>query len=119
MRAAGRWGAAGLLSRRLWAGLLGLWLLLPSAWGAALAAPGLCVGPVCGDEISRSAQYHWQLRLRVSDQEHHRERILVDCRNGGISPQLGPVDRAYAAAVARRYCRLTWRSDVISGSPRS
>jgi hypothetical protein len=119
MRIVVGWVVAGLFTRRLWAGLVALWLLLPSAGGAALAAPGLCVGPVCGDEISRSAKYHWQLRLRVSDQENHRERILVDCRNGGISPQLGPVDRAYVAAVARRYCRLTWRSDAPSGAPRS
>ncbi len=119
MRIVVGWVVAGLFTRRLWAGLVALWLLLPSAGGAALAAPGLCVGLVCGDEISRSAKYPWQLRLRVSDQENHRERILVDCRNGGISPQLGPVDRAYAAAVARRYCRLTWRSDAPSGAPRS
>jgi len=124
MRPAGGWGVGALRSMGLrfmglWAGLLALWLLLPSAGGAALAAPGLCVGPVCGDEISRSAKHHWQLRLRVSDQENNRERIVVDCRNGGISPQLGPVDRAYAAAVARRYCRLTWRSDGLPGSPRS
>ena len=99
-----------------WAGLLALWLLVPSGSGAALAAPGLCVGPVCGDEISRSAKYHWQLRLRVADQENHRERILVDCRDGSISPQLGSVDRAYAAAVARRYCRLTWRPEASPGS---
>lgn len=92
-------------------------LLLPWFPRGVLAAPGLCVGPVCGDEISRSAKHQWQLRLRVSDQENHRERIVVDCRNGGISPQLGPVDRAYAAAVARRYCRLTWQSDASPGSP--
>lgn len=73
---------------------------------AALAAPGLCVGPVCGDEITRSAKHHWQLRLRLSDQQGHRERLVVDCRNGQISPQDGAVDRGYAAAVARRACRL-------------
>jgi hypothetical protein len=111
--------AVGLVCRQLWAGALALWLLLPTGGGVALAAPGLCVGPVCGDEISRSAKHHWQLRLRVSDQENHRERLVVDCRNGGISPQLGPVDRAYAAAVARRYCRLTWPSDGLPGSPTS
>jgi hypothetical protein len=107
-----------ILSVWLVAGVLAL-LLLPCAPGAAQAAPGLCVGPVCGDEISRSAKQLWQLRLRVSDQESHRERIVVDCRDGGISPQLGPVDRAYTAAVARRYCRLTWRSDALPGFPRS
>ena len=108
-----------ILSAWLVAGVLALLLLLPCAPGAALAAPGLCVGPVCGDEISRSAKHHWQLRLRVSDQESHRERIVVDCRDGGISPQLGPVDRAYAAALARRYCRLTWRSDARPVSPQA
>ncbi len=111
--------AVGLVCRRLWAAALVLGLLLAPGGEAALAAPGLCVGPVCGDEISRSAKHPWQLRLRVSDQENHRERVVVDCRNGGISPQLGPVDRAYAAAVARRYCRLTWRSDALPGFPRS
>jgi hypothetical protein len=83
-----------------------LLLLLPFLPAPVAAAPGLCVGPVCGDEISRSAKHHWQLRLRVSDQDHHRERIVVDCRDGAISPRLGSVDRAYSAAVARRCCRV-------------
>ena len=74
--------------------------------GSAWAAPGVCVGPVCGDEISRSAKHHWQLRLRVSDQQGQHERLVVDCRNGGVSPLAGPVERGYAAAVARRACRL-------------
>ncbi len=73
---------------------------------AANAAPGLCVGPVCGDEISRSARHHWQLRLRISDQDHHVERVVVDCRDGVISPLQGPVERGHTAAVARRLCRL-------------
>jgi hypothetical protein len=72
----------------------------------ATASPGVCVGPVCGDEISRSATRHWQLRLRVSDQDRHDERIVVDCRYGVISPRVGPVERGHAAAVARRLCRL-------------
>lgn len=72
----------------------------------AMASPGLCVGPVCGDEFSRSAQYHWQLRLRVNDQQGHRERLVVDCRSGTLSPQQGLVERGYAGAVARRACRL-------------
>jgi hypothetical protein len=100
-------------SRRAWGGavraglLLALLLLIvPCVPGPAAAAPGLCVGPVCGDEISRSAKHHWQLRLRISDQQSRRERIVVDCRDGSISPRLGPVDRAYGAAVARRCCRL-------------
>ena len=71
-----------------------------------MAAPGLCVGPVCGDEFSRSPQYNWQLRLRVNDQQGHRERLVVDCRSGGISPRQGLVERGYAGAVARRACRL-------------
>ena len=70
------------------------------------AAPGLCVGPVCGDEFSRNPQFPWQLRLRVSDQGGQRERLVVDCRDGSISPRQGPVERGYAAAVARRACRL-------------
>lgn len=88
--------------------LAGLWLvgLLALRPEIAAAAPGLCVGPVCGDTISRSAQYHWQLRLRISDQRSHRERVMVDCRSGVISPAQGMVERGYAAAVARRACRL-------------
>ncbi|WP_254216980.1 hypothetical protein [Synechococcus sp. CCY 9618] len=94
---------------RMWAGLVPLLLLLLLAGRfapPAMAAPGLCVGPVCGDEVTRSANHHWQLRLRVSDQDRHHERIVVDCRDGVISPQQGPVERGYAAAVARRLCRL-------------
>jgi hypothetical protein len=95
--------------RRL-AGLLLLSLLLvlipvlPVA--PTWAAPGVCVGPVCADEISRSAKHNWQLRLRVSDQHGQHERLVVDCRNGGVSPLAGPVERGYAAAVVRRACRL-------------
>lgn len=85
-------------------GLLQLATLLVPA--AALAAPGLCVGPVCADEITRSAKHHWQLRLRVDDQRGHRERLVVDCRDGHLSPESGTVERGYAAAVARRACRL-------------
>ncbi len=79
---------------------------LPAQDRAVTAAPGLCVGPVCGDEISRSARHHWQLRLRISDQDRHVERVVVDCRDGVISPLQGPVERGHAAAVARRLCRL-------------
>jgi hypothetical protein len=74
--------------------------------GAAQAAPGLCVGPICADEIIRSSQFPWQLRLRLSDQRSHRERVVVDCRDGGISPLAGPVERGFAGAVVRRACRL-------------
>ena len=78
------------------------WLqVLPAA-----AAPGLCVGPVCADGIQRSAEHAWQLRLRIEDQLGHRERITVDCRDGRISPLSGSVERGYAAALARRACRL-------------
>ena len=81
--------------------LLVLWLPPPAA-----AAPGICVGPVCADEITRSAKHHFQLRLKVSDQQGHRERLTVDCRDGQLSPVSGPVERGYATAVARRACRL-------------
>ena len=80
------------------------WVL---AAAAAQADPGLCVGPVCGDLFSRSSQMDWQLHLRIEDQRGQRERIVVDCRHGGISPQQGPIERGHAAAVARRACRLT------------
>lgn len=86
--------------------LLPLLLLSLSLSFPAAAAPGLCVGPVCGDEITRRSDFPWQLRLRVSDQRGHRERIVVDCRDGRLSPLEGPVERGYALAVARRACRL-------------
>jgi len=80
-----------------------LQLALPRA---AEAAPGLCVGPVCGDEITHSRQHPFQLRLKVTDQQGHRERLTVDCRDGQLSPATGPVERGHAIAVARRACRL-------------
>ena len=88
----------------------------PALVPAALASPGLCVGPVCGDEITRSAKHHWQLRLRLSDQQGQRERLVVDCRNARISPEGGAVDRVYAAAVARRVCRLAGQPPTPEGS---
>lgn len=72
----------------------------------AQAGPGLCVGPVCADNIQRSAKHHWQLRLRAADQMGNHERLVVDCRTGTLSPELGPVARGYALALARRACRL-------------
>ena len=95
---------------RRWAGvpLMLLAVLLTALLSVAApvaAAPGLCVGPVCGDDFSRSAPYPWQLRMRMQDQWGHRERLVVDCRDGSISPLLGPVERGYAAAVGRRACR--------------
>lgn len=89
--------------------LLTLWGILVFVFALAApvgASPGVCVGPVCGDEIARGSDFSWQLRLRVSDQRGHRERIVVDCRDGSISPLHGAVERGYAAAVARRACRL-------------
>lgn len=81
-------------------------LLLLGLPAATQAAPGICVGPVCGDGFSRSAKHSFQLRLRLSDQAGHHERITVDCRDGRISPAQGPVERGYGAAVVRRVCRL-------------
>jgi hypothetical protein len=86
---------------------VGLVWLSSLAWAApALAAPGLCIGPVCGDEITRSAKHHFQLRLRLSDQQGHHERVLIDCRDGQLSPSIGPVERGHARAVALKACRL-------------
>ena len=72
----------------------------------ALAAPGLCTGVVCADEITRSAKNHWQLRMRLEDQQGHRERVVMDCRNQQLSPRGGLVDRIPATALGRRACRL-------------
>ena len=71
----------------------------------AEAAPGLCTGPVCADSITRSAKNHWQLVLRLEDQQGHREKVVVDCRAGVLSPQAGLVDRGYAKALGLRLCR--------------
>ena len=91
-------------------GIVLAFMAVVTAWvlgvAAAQAAPGLCVGPVCGDLFSRSSQMDWQLHLRIEDQRGQRERIVVDCRHGEISPQQGPIERGHAAAVARRACRL-------------
>jgi hypothetical protein len=85
-------------------------VVLLAGWTVPVwAAPGLCVGPVCGQEITRSPTNPWQLRLRVDDQRGRHERIVVDCRDGVISPRSGSVERGYAAAVARRACRLAPR----------
>jgi len=70
------------------------------------AAPGLCTGVVCADEITRSAKNHWQLRMRLEDQQGHRERVVMDCRNQQLSPRGGLVDRIPATALGRRACRL-------------
>jgi hypothetical protein len=88
----------------LWGASMLLIVLLGGA-PPAEAAPGLCVGPVCGEGFERSGAYPWQMRMRVQDPWGHRERLLVDCRDGSISPFLGPVERGYASAVGRRACR--------------
>ena len=74
------------------------------------ASPGLCTGPVCADGITRSAKNHWQLVLRLNDQQGHREKVVMDCRAGVLSPMAGQVDRSYATAVGRRACRLAGES---------
>ena len=89
------------IKHALLVGLSMLILCLP-----CMAAPGICVGPVCGDQFSRSAKHYWQLRLQVSDQRGQRERLIVDCRYGVISPRYGPVERGYVEAVAQRACRF-------------
>jgi hypothetical protein len=76
----------------------------------SLASPGLCVGLVCADQIQRSELMPWQLKLRVSDQRGQHERLLVDCRDGLLSPRFGQVDRGYAGALAKRACRIAAES---------
>ena len=88
----------------LWGASLLLIILLGGTPPAG-AAPGLCVGPVCGEGFERSGPYPWQMRMRVQDLWGHRERLVVDCRDGSISPFMGPVERGYASAVGRRACR--------------
>ena len=73
---------------------------------AAAAAPGLCTGPICADNISRSAKNHWQLVLRLNDQQGHREKVVMDCKASVLSPRAGLVDRGFALALGRRACRL-------------
>jgi len=74
--------------------------------GTVNASPGLCTGPVCADDITRSAKNHWQLVLKLNDQLGHREKVVMNCRAGQLSPISGPVDRAYATSIGRRACRL-------------
>jgi len=95
--------------KTLWALLLAIGLLLGAVQPSA-ASPGLCVGLVCADQIQRSERLPWQLKLRVSDQRGHHERLLVDCRDGVLSPREGLVDRGYAAALAKRACRIAVES---------
>ncbi len=80
-----------------------LTLLTPAR---AFAAPGLCTGVVCADEITRSAKNHWELRMRLEDQQGHRERVVMDCRNHHRSRRGGLVDRIPATALGRRACRV-------------
>tara|TARA_E500000178_G_scaffold66094_1_gene63376 strand:- start:55 stop:357 length:303 start_codon:yes stop_codon:yes gene_type:complete len=82
--------------------------MISTAWcpNAAHASPGLCTGPVCADDITRSAKNHWQLVLKLNDQQGHREKVVMNCLAGQLSPSSGPVDRAYATALGRRACRL-------------
>ena len=89
--------------------LLAIGLLL-GAVAPGAASPGLCVGLVCADQIQRSERLPWQLKLRVSDQRGQHERLLVDCRDGVLSPREGLVDRGYAAALAKRACRIAVES---------
>jgi len=74
--------------------------------GPVAASPGLCTGPICADNITRSAKNHWQLVLRVTDQLGHREKVVMDCRALVLSPRAGQVDRSYAVALGKRACRL-------------
>lgn len=85
--------------------LLALVLLIMPA--PALTAPGFCVGPVCAEAIHRSEKHPSQFSMRMVDQTGQHERLLIDCRDGAVSPSVGPVDRGYARAVARRACRAT------------
>lgn len=74
------------------------------------ASPGLCTGPVCAYDMTRSAKNHWQLVLRLNDQRGHREKVVMNCRAGQLSPLSGPVDRDFATALGRRACRLAGES---------
>ena len=78
--------------------------------GVGEAAPCLCTGAVCADGITRSAKNHWQLVLRLNDQQGHREKVVMDCRAGVLSPRAGQVDRGFATALGRRACRLAGES---------
>lgn len=87
--------------------LMSAWLLITLTFSPmAQASPGLCTGPVCADGITRSAKNHWQLVLRLNDQRGHREKVVMDCKAGVLSPRAGLVDRGYATALGQRACRL-------------
>ncbi|MEY4803478.1 MAG: hypothetical protein RLZZ274_2209 [Cyanobacteriota bacterium] len=95
----------GLLLRCL--GLtLGMILLLAGVT-PVLASPGLCIGPVCADQIRRGTNHAFLLHMRVTDQRGHHERTVVDCRDGHLSPASGPVERGHVRAIARKACQLS------------
>ncbi|MGC6483547.1 MAG: hypothetical protein ACON4T_08295 [Synechococcus sp.] len=85
--------------------LIPFWIILLLSPTPAAASPGLCTGPVCADGITRSAKNHWQLVLRLEDQQGHHEKVVMDCRAGVLSPRAGLVDRGYASALGLRLCR--------------
>ena len=88
--------------RQLCMALAGVLFLATPVW----ASPGLCTGPVCARGITRTATTPRKLVLRLNDQQGHREKVVMNCRAGQLSPMEGPVDRAYATALGRRACRL-------------
>ena len=88
--------------RQLCMVVAGVFLIATTVW----ASPGLCTGPVCADGITSSAKNHWQLVLRLNDQQGHLEKVVMNCRAGQLSPMAVPVDCAYATALGRRACRL-------------
>ena len=73
----------------------------------AVAAPGLCTGPVCAEGITRSANNHWQLVLKLSDQHGHREKVTMTCKAGMLSPLDVQVDPSYATFLGLIVCRLS------------
>ena len=75
--------------RHLCMALAGVFLLATPVW----ASPGLCTGPVCADGITRSAKNHWQLVLRLNDQQGHREKVVMNCRACLLYTSPSPRDR--------------------------
>ena len=67
--------------RQLCMALAGVLFLATPVW----ASPGLCTGPVCADGITRSAKNHWQLVLRLNDQQGHGSSRL---KRGMVLKQL-------------------------------
>ena len=72
----------------------------------AVASPGICIGQICAEDISHKTKFYSQLIFKLTDQDGHFERVMIDCRTKTISPSYGQIDRSFAKVVGERACRI-------------